>query len=76
VLPAFEAARSSISAGLPTGAFHGVPYLIKDLHAPAAGLPLSHGSRLFSGSMFPFDSTTVARLRAAGFVIAGRTNAP
>ena len=65
-----------IRAGLPNGPFRGVPYLIKDLHAPVAGLPLSHGSRLFAGSVFPFDSTTVRRLRAAGFVIAGRTNAP
>jgi amidase len=76
VLPAYETARSSIGAGLPAGPFHEVPYLIKDLHAPVAGLPLSHGSRLFSGSVFPFDSTTVARLRVAGFVLAGRTNAP
>ena len=24
--------------------FAGVPYLIKDLHAPVAGMPLTHGS--------------------------------
>jgi amidase len=76
VLPDFEAARSEIAVGLPNGPFRGVPYLIKDLHAPVAGLPLNHGSRLFTGSVFAFDSTTVGRLRAAGFVIAGRTNAP
>jgi amidase len=76
VLPDFDTAREAIRAGLPDGPFRGVPYLIKDLHAPVAGLPLSHGSRLFAGSVFPFDSTTVGRLRAAGFVIAGRTNAP
>ena len=76
VSPDFEAAWAAIRAGLPDGPFRGVPYLIKDLHAPVAGLPLSHGSRLFAGSVFPFDSTTVRRLRAAGFVIAGRTNAP
>lgn len=76
VLPDFEAAHSAIAAGLPDGPFRGVPYLIKDLHAPVAGLPLSHGSRLFAGSVFAFDSTTVGRLRASGFVIAGRTNAP
>jgi amidase len=76
VLPDFEAARSAIAAGLPDGPFRGVPYLIKDLHAPVASLPLSHGSRLFTGNVSAFDSTTVGRLRAAGFVIAGRTNAP
>lgn len=53
--------------------FAGVPYFIKDLHAPVAGMPLSHGSRLFAGDVHNFDSETVARLRRAGFVILGRT---
>ena len=30
--------------GESQGAFAGVPYLIKDLHAPVAGMPLTHGS--------------------------------
>ena len=58
------------------GPFAGVPYFIKDLHAPVKDLPLTHGSRLFAGQMFDFDSETVARLRRAGFVIMGRTNSP
>jgi amidase len=56
--------------------FFGLPYFIKDLHAPVAGLPLAHGSRAFDGSVFSFDSETVARLRRAGFSIIGRTNSP
>jgi amidase len=73
----FEAARADTLAGaLPEGPFHGVPYLIKDLHAPVVGLPLTHASRLYAGNSASFDSTTVARLRAAGFVIAGRSNSP
>lgn len=56
--------------------FQGLPYFIKDLHAPVAGLPLAHGSRAFAGSCFSFDSETVARLRRAGFSIIGRTNSP
>lgn len=52
--------------------FAGVPYFIKDLHAPVAGMPLTHGSRLFAGNMQNFDSETVQRLRRAGFVILGR----
>src|SRR5688572_19369047 len=36
--------------------FYGLPYFIKDLHAPVAGLALSHGSRAFAGSTFDFDS--------------------
>jgi len=76
VIAAFDQARDTITAGLPDGPFAGVPYLIKDLHAPVAGMPLCHASRLWRSTMFDFDSQTVARLRAAGFVIAGRTNAP
>ena len=58
------------------GAFAGVPYFIKDLHAPVSGMPLTHGSRLFAGDVHDFDSETVARLRRAGFAILGRTASP
>ena len=71
---------AAIQANAPiTGAdgpFAGVPYFIKDLHAPVKGMPLTHGSRLFADNVFDFDAELVARLRRAGFVIAGRTNAP
>jgi Asp-tRNA(Asn)/Glu-tRNA(Gln) amidotransferase A subunit family amidase len=60
----------------PDAPFAGVPYLIKDLHAPVAGMPLTHGSRLFAGDTHSFDSETVARLRRAGFIILGRTASP
>lgn len=63
-------------AAAATGPFAGVPYFIKDLHAPVRGLPLRHGSRLFEGQVFDFDSETVARLRRAGLRILGRTAAP
>jgi Asp-tRNA(Asn)/Glu-tRNA(Gln) amidotransferase A subunit family amidase len=45
------------------GPLAGVPYFINDLHAPVRGVPLRHGSRLFEGQVFDFDSETVARLR-------------
>ncbi|MES2281702.1 MAG: amidase [Pseudomonadota bacterium] len=67
------ASEAAVDAGSP---FAGVPYLIKDLHAPVAGMPLTHGSRLFAGNVHDFDSETVARLRRAGFVILGRTASP
>jgi len=76
VIKAYDAAREAVSAGLPDGPFTDVPYLIKDLHAPVAGLPLTHASRLYLGNVPTFDSETIARLRRAGFVIVGRTNAP
>ncbi|MES2910799.1 MAG: amidase [Pseudomonadota bacterium] len=64
------------AAGDESSPFAGVPYLIKDLHAPVAGMPLTHGSRLFEGNVHDFDSETVVRLRRAGFVILGRTASP
>lgn len=72
----YEAALAGLDVRTERGPFHGVPYLIKDLHAPVKGMPLTNGSRLFEGMVFDFDSTLVARLRAAGFVFLGRTNSP
>lgn len=69
-------ARRAVSAGLPTGPLAGVPYLLKDLTAMMAGTPTSSGSRFFDGHVPDYDSVTVARLRAAGLVIFGRTNSP
>ena len=60
----------------PGAPFAGVPYFIKDLHAPVAGIPLRHGSRLFESNVHDFDSETVARLRRDGFLILGRTASP
>ena len=58
------------------GPFAGVPWFMKDLHAPVKDIPLTHGSKFFEGQVFDFDAETVTRLRQAGFVILGRTNAP
>lgn len=71
--PAIEASAPRLDGD---GPFAGVPYFIKDLHAPVQGMPLTHGCRLFEGQVFDFDAETVARLRAAGFRILGRTNSP
>lgn len=56
-----------------SGPLGGVPYFIKDLHAPVRGMPLTHGSRLFVDQRLDFDSETVARLRRAGLRILGRS---
>src|SRR6185437_11971592 len=36
VIEAYDQARAAVKAGLPDGPFTGVPYFIKDLHAPVA----------------------------------------
>ena len=57
------------------GWLHGIPIAIKDL-ANAAGLPTSRGSPLFAGQMAAQDDIHVARLRAAGAIVIGKTNTP
>src|SRR5262245_56183589 len=75
VMPLEAHARAAIEAGLPDGPFRGVPYLMKDLAASVAGVPMTRGSRFFADSPpATADSEHVARLKRAGPVIFGRTN--
>ena len=57
------------------GWMHGLPTAIKDL-ANAAGLPTSMGSPIFDGQIAEKDDIMVARMRAAGALIIGKTNTP
>ncbi|MBC7381033.1 MAG: amidase [Burkholderiaceae bacterium] len=72
------AARASAArwaAATPLGPLDGMPVSLKDnLHA--AGLPTTWGSRLLQGPPALHDELPVARLRAAGAVIFGKTNLP
>ncbi len=54
-------------------ALDGVPIAIKDCIVQA-GEPATCASRILRGYVSPFDATAVARLRAAGAVVIGRTN--
>lgn len=69
-----DEARAADAAG-PGAALHGLPVAIKDL-ADAAGLPTSQGSPLFAGQIAASDSIHVARMRAAGAIVIGKTNTP
>jgi Asp-tRNA(Asn)/Glu-tRNA(Gln) amidotransferase A subunit family amidase len=58
------------------GPLAGVPLLVKDL-SHVAGMETSFGSTLYAGSpAAAIDSTVVARLRAAGAIVVGKTNTP
>jgi amidase len=76
VATCFDDARTCLENGLPDGPLTGVPMLIKDLYIHVAGLPTTHGSRLFADAVADRDSEHVARLRRAGCVILGKTNTP
>lgn len=64
-----------IARGEDPGILAGVPIGVKDLE-PVKGLLFTLGSRAFEGQVADEDSVQVARLRAAGAVIVGKTNTP
>jgi Asp-tRNA(Asn)/Glu-tRNA(Gln) amidotransferase A subunit family amidase len=59
-------------AGKPIGILHGIPVGIKDI-IDVADMPTTNGARPFAHSRPSRDATLVARLRAAGAVIVGKT---
>ncbi len=63
------------AAGTPRGAFDGVPVSIKD-NITVAGLRCAWGTEVFRDYVPEADETPVARLRAQGAVILGKTNVP
>ena len=68
-----EAAQADATPRL--GILHGLPMAIKDL-VDAQGLPTSMGSPLYGDQIATSDALMVARLRAAGAIIIGKTNTP
>src|SRR5215813_8696708 len=75
VMRLYDYARKQIADGLPDGPFRGVPFLLKDLTAVLAGVPMTRGSRFFADSpLATADSEHVKRLKRAGLVFFGRTN--
>jgi amidase len=79
ITPLFEKARAqAASPNLPSGPFRGVPLVLKDLIAHSAGDPYHAGMRFLRDLAWvePNDTDLVARFRAAGFIIVGKTNTP
>jgi amidase len=61
-------------AGKLRGPLHGVPILLKDNIATADRMATTAGSLALHGARAPRDAFVVARLRAAGALILGKTN--
>jgi amidase len=72
----YDQAREESQAELPDGPFKGVPFLLKDLLAACAGVPLSNGSRFNKDFIPDHDSELVKRYKAAGVIVVGKTNTP
>ncbi len=76
VYKAYDEARETAARELPSGPFRGVPFLIKDLGCPVAGMPRTSGSRFLADEVPAEDGELTRRYRASGVVILGKTNTP
>ena len=65
-------AEAAVMRGEALGPLHGVPATIKDIQA-VAGLPTMRGSKLSDPTPATADAPLVARLKAAGAIILGKT---
>jgi Asp-tRNA(Asn)/Glu-tRNA(Gln) amidotransferase A subunit family amidase len=70
-----RAAEAAVMKGEPLGLLHGLPLGVKDLEE-TAGLLTTYGSPIYRGNVPAADNVLVARLRAAGAIVAGKTNVP
>lgn len=68
-------ARAAFLDGRPVGPLHGVPFSVKDLTA-TEGVVTTQGSALFANTVPASDAVAVARLRAAGAILIGKTTTP
>jgi amidase len=59
----------------PRGVLHGLPWVVKDLEE-TAGMRTTYGSPDLADNVPERDSPMVARLRAAGALIIGKSNTP
>lgn len=70
-----RAAEQAVMRGEPLGLLHGLPLGVKDLE-PTAGLLSTSGTPSLRNHVPAQDIELVRRLRAAGAIVAGKTNVP
>jgi len=76
ITPMFDIARDYARGDIPQGPLAGVPYVLKDLIAEYAGVRMCEGSDFLGDYVPERDSELVARLKKAGLIVVGKTNAP
>ena len=64
---------AAVDALPAVGALAGVPFVAKD-NIATTNLQTTCGSRILEGYISPYEATVIARLRAAGAVLVGKTN--
>jgi len=70
-----DAADRALARGESWGPLHGLPITVKDVFE-TAGLRTTAGAPMFSDYVPTTDAIAVARLKAAGAVLIGKTNTP
>jgi amidase len=70
-----RAADIALSKGETTGPLHGVPLTVKDT-IDTQGIRTTSGTRIRAHRFPEQDASVVARLKAAGAIILGKTNVP
>ena len=61
-----------LAGGGAVGPLHGVPLGVKDIFY-TAGIPTTAGSKVYADFVPEYDSTLLARLKAAGVIMLGKT---
>ncbi len=74
-IAAATAAEKAVLAGDDIGPLHGVPFTVKD-SIDTAGVLTQRGSPIFKGRLPDVNATSVARMKAAGGILLGKTNLP
>lgn len=74
-LEAAKVAERMVMQRKKVGPLHGLPIAIKDL-IPTAGIRTTFGSKIFADCVPTEDAVVVARLKAAGAIVVGKTNMP
>lgn len=75
VIRTFDIARKA-ALDPPQGPFAGVPFLLKNIASLWKDVPLTNGFTFMRGHVCHEDSELSRRIRAAGFLLLGRTNTP
>jgi len=73
---AYESARETAQGPLPDGLFKGVPYLAKEVATMWNGQPTTNSCEYLKDFVAPLDLEIVTRIKKAGFILVGKSNAP